>query len=63
MAIVTKGYGKEEVVGGACRGLEMGYRIIGIAHCIGLAGEAEVIASIFEQWFTVKIVCCKVLAR
>ncbi|WP_347490738.1 DUF1847 domain-containing protein [Desulfoscipio sp. XC116] len=42
---------------------EMEYHTIGIAHCIGLAREAEVIASIFEQWFAVKVVCCKICGK
>lgn len=42
---------------------EMDYKQIGIANCIGLAREAEVIASILEQFFTVKVVCCKVCGK
>lgn len=42
---------------------EMGYGTIGIAHCIGLAREAVVIASIFENWFEVKVVCCKICGK
>lgn len=42
---------------------EMEYKTIGIAHCIGLAREAEMLASIFEEWFTVKVVCCKICGK
>lgn len=42
---------------------EMGYTTIGIANCIGLAREAGIIASIMEDFFTVKVVCCKVCGK
>lgn len=42
---------------------EMGYRTIGMAHCIGLAREARVIAEILDAFFDVKVVCCKICGR
>lgn len=39
---------------------EMGYRKLGLAFCIGLAAEAEVIAEILGREFEVVSVCCKV---
>jgi uncharacterized metal-binding protein len=39
---------------------EMGYRKLGLAFCIGLAAEAEVIAEILGREFEVASVCCKV---
>ncbi len=38
----------------------MGYKKIGIAFCIGLSREAEIIHAIFERDFEVHSVCCKV---
>jgi uncharacterized metal-binding protein len=38
----------------------MGYKKIGIAFCVGLAREAEVVHSILERDFEVFSVCCKV---
>ena len=38
---------------------EMGYRKLGLAFCIGLAVEAEIIADILAQEFEVVSVCCK----
>jgi uncharacterized metal-binding protein len=38
----------------------MGYKKIGIAFCIGLSREAQIVHSIFEQDFEVHSVCCKV---
>lgn len=37
-----------------------GAKKIGVAFCIGLAQEAELIARYFERFFTVESVCCKV---
>jgi uncharacterized metal-binding protein len=39
---------------------ELGVRKLGLAFCIGLAGEAETIAEILSQDFEVVSVCCKV---
>lgn len=39
--------------------LNMGYKKIGLAFCIGLSREAEVIHKIFEKHFEVFSVCCK----
>jgi len=39
---------------------EMGYRRLGLAFCIGLAAEAEIVADILGQEFEVVSVCCKV---
>jgi uncharacterized metal-binding protein len=38
----------------------MGYERIGIAFCIGMSGEAEIIQRILEKKFEVRSVCCKV---
>jgi uncharacterized metal-binding protein len=38
----------------------MGYKKIGIAFCVGLSREAEIVHSIFERDFEVYSVCCKV---
>jgi uncharacterized metal-binding protein len=46
----------EEVMGYA-RG--MGYRKIGIAHCVGLTREARVLKDILEREFEVHAICCK----
>ena len=39
---------------------EMGYRKLGLAFCIGLAEEAQVVADILSAQFEVLSVCCKV---
>ena len=39
---------------------ELGCRRLGLAFCVGLAEEAEVIAKILQQEFDVVSVCCKV---
>ncbi len=39
---------------------EMEYRKLGLAFCIGLAAEAEIVAEIFSREFEVVSVCCKV---
>ena len=39
---------------------EMGYKKIGIAFCVGLSREAEMVHSVFEHDFEVYSVCCKV---
>jgi uncharacterized metal-binding protein len=38
---------------------EMGYRKLGLAFCVGLATEAEIIAKILSREFEVVSVCCK----
>ena len=38
---------------------ELGLRRLGLAFCVGLSEEAEIIARIFEQEFEVVSVCCK----
>lgn len=38
----------------------LGAKKIGVAFCIGLAQEADLIAQYFEQFFAVESVCCKV---
>jgi uncharacterized metal-binding protein len=38
----------------------MGYKKIGIAFCIGLSREAEIIHTVLEKHFEVYSVCCKV---
>ena len=40
-----------------CR--EMGYRRIGLAHCVGLTGEALLVKKILEREFSVAAICCK----
>ncbi len=39
---------------------EMGYKKVGVAFCIGLEEEAEVLCRILSQHFAVSSVCCKV---
>jgi uncharacterized metal-binding protein len=39
---------------------ELGYRKLGLAFCVGLAAEAEVIADILSREFEVTSICCKV---
>ena len=38
---------------------EMGYRKLGLAFCIGLAEEAQVVADILSREFEVVSICCK----
>ena len=38
----------------------MGYQKLGIAFCIGLSEEAEILAEILRKNFSVNAVCCKV---
>lgn len=38
---------------------QMGYRRLGLAHCLGLTSEARVLKGILEQFFAVEAVCCK----
>jgi len=37
-----------------------GYKRLGLAFCIGLADEAELVAQIFKKYFRVESICCKV---
>ena len=39
---------------------ELGYRKLGLAFCVGLAAEAEIIARILEREFEVISICCKI---
>ena len=39
---------------------EMGYKKVGVAFCIGLEKEAEMLCAILSQHFEVSSVCCKV---
>ncbi|SFM18245.1 DUF1847 domain-containing protein [Methanolobus profundi] len=41
---------------------EMGYKRLGLAFCVGMEKEAEVIQKILEKYFDVYSVCCKVSA-
>ncbi|MFZ5650049.1 MAG: DUF1847 domain-containing protein [Bacillota bacterium] len=38
---------------------EMGYRRLGMAFCVGLAREAEIVSGILERHFEVYSACCK----
>lgn len=46
----------EEIVGFA---EQMGYKSIGIAHCVGLTNEAKILTDILERKFMVHAICCK----
>lgn len=46
----------EEIMG-YCR--QMGYKSVGIAMCVGLAREAEILAKILSREFAVVSICCK----
>ncbi len=46
----------EEIIGFA---EQMGYRKIGIAHCVGLTNEAAVLKNILDKKFEVHAICCK----
>lgn len=46
----------EEIIGFA---EQMGYKKIGIAHCVGLTNEAKVLKEILDRTFTVCTLCCK----
>ena len=39
---------------------EMGYKRLGVAFCIGLSGEADIICGVLSKTFDVHSVCCKV---
>jgi uncharacterized metal-binding protein len=47
----------EEVI---CYAQEMGYKKLGVAFCIGLEKEAELLSTILSYYFEVYSVCCKV---
>lgn len=38
---------------------KMGYTTLGLAFCIGISKEAELIAKYFSKFFTVYFICCK----
>jgi uncharacterized metal-binding protein len=38
---------------------ELGYRRLGLAFCVGLAAEAEIVAEILGRKFDVVSICCK----
>lgn len=38
---------------------QMGYKKIGLAHCVGMTSEAKQLKDILEKQFTVEAVCCK----
>ena len=46
----------EEIIGYA---EQMGYKSIGIAHCVGLTNEAKLLKDILQNKFTVHTICCK----
>ncbi len=46
----------EEIIGFAG---QMGYKQIGIAHCVGLINEAKTLKDILDKKFKVHAVCCK----
>ncbi len=46
----------EEIIGFA---EQMGYKQIGIAHCVGLNTEAKKLKDVLDKKFTVHTVCCK----
>lgn len=42
--------------------LEMGYKKLGVAFCIGLKNEARILCSYLRKYFEVYSVCCKICA-
>lgn len=46
----------EEIIGFA---EQIGYKSIGIAHCVGLTHEAKILTEILERSFMVHTICCK----
>lgn len=46
----------EEIMGFA---EQMGYKQIGIAHCVGLSNEAKLLKDVLDKKFTVHTICCK----
>ena len=60
-AIEARYYGKETRLGEIILlAKELGYQRIGLAFCIGLSEEAQIIESILSKHFEVVSVCCKV---
>jgi len=60
-AIEGRYYGKETRLGEIMLfAKELGYQKIGLAFCIGLSEEAQIIESILSNHFEVVSVCCKV---
>ena len=60
-AIEARHYGKEPRLGEVILfARELGCRKVGLAFCIGLSEEAEVIERILSEHFKVVSVCCKV---
>ena len=60
-AIEGRYYGKETRLGEIILfAKELGYKKIGLAFCIGLGEEAEIIEEILARHFEVVSVCCKV---
>ena len=46
----------EEIIGFA---EQMGYKQIGVAHCVGLNSEAKKLKDILDKKFTTHTICCK----
>ena len=60
-AIEARYYGKETRLGEiVLLAKELGYRKIGLAFCIGLSEEAQIIESVLSNHLEVVSVCCKV---
>jgi len=60
-AVEAQYYGKETRLGEIILfAKELGYKKIGLAFCIGLSEEAQIIESILSNHFEVVSVCCKV---
>jgi len=60
-AVEAQYYGKETRLGEIVLfAKELGYQKIGLAFCIGLSEEAQIIESILSNHFEVVSVCCKV---
>ena len=60
-AIEGRYYGKETRLGEIILfAKELGYKKLGLAFCIGLSEEAEIIDEILSKHFEVVSVCCKV---
>ena len=60
-AVEARYYGKETRLGEIILfAKELGYQKIGLAFCIGLSEEAQIIESILSNHFEVVSVCCKV---
>jgi len=60
-AVEARYYGKETRLGEIILfAKELGYQKIGLAFCVGLSEEAQIIESILSNHFEVVSVCCKV---